>query len=53
MAVPAKAFTSVDTPNAFEDTTLYLTDMRYPPSVNSLITIDHLQQDHLTIKLQT
>jgi hypothetical protein len=41
MAVPAKAYTSVDTPNAFEDTTIYVTDMRYPPSVNSLITIDH------------
>ena len=41
MAVPAKAYTSVDTPNAFEDTTLFVTDMRYPPSVNSLITIDH------------
>ena len=41
MTIPAKAYTSSDTPNAFEDTTLYLTDMRYPPTINSLVTIDH------------
>ena len=41
MVVPAKAYTSPDTPNAFEDSSLYVTDMRYKPTVNSLITIDH------------
>ena len=41
MTIPAKAYTSVDTTNAFEDTSLYVTDMRYPPTINSLITIDH------------
>jgi len=41
MVVPAKAYTTVDTPNAFEDAAIYVTDMRYEPTVNSLITINH------------
>ena len=41
MVVPAKAYTSVATPNALNDTSLYVTDMRTPPTAQSLITIDH------------
>jgi len=41
MTIPAKAYTTVDTPNAFDESSLFVTDMEYPPSVNSQITIDH------------
>ena len=41
LVIPAKAYTSVDTPNAAEDASLFVTDMRYPPQPGSFITIDH------------
>jgi hypothetical protein len=41
MVVPAKAYTTPDTTNAFEESSLFVTDMRYKPTVNSQITIDH------------
>ena len=41
MTIPAKVYTTSETTNAFEDTAIYVTDMRTPPTVNSLITIDH------------
>jgi len=41
MVMPAKAYTTVDTPNAFEESSLFVTDMRYTPTINSQITIDH------------
>jgi len=41
MVIPAKAYSDGTTYNRFEDSSLYLTDMRYPPTINSLVTIDH------------
>ena len=41
LVIPAKAYTTPDTTNAVEDATLYLTDMRFPPKPNSVVTIDH------------
>jgi len=42
MIQPCKAFSIIgDYPNAFDDTTIYVTDMAVPPTVNSQITIDH------------
>jgi hypothetical protein len=42
MIQPVKAFTVSGTyPNAFEDTSIYVTDMEVSPTINSQITIDH------------
>ena len=41
MIQPCKAYTTVDTPNAFDDASIYVTDLAVPPTINSQITIDH------------
>ena len=41
MVMPAKAFTDAVFTNAFDESSLYVTDMKRPPNVNSQITIDH------------
>jgi hypothetical protein len=41
MIQPCKAYTTPDTPNAFDDASIYITDLAVPPTINSLITIDH------------
>ena len=41
MVMPAKAYTDVVFTNAFDESSIYVTDMKRPPNVNSQITIDH------------
>ena len=41
MVQPAKAFTTAVYTNAFDDPSITVTDLKTPPSANSLITIDH------------
>jgi len=41
MNIPAKACTTATTPNAFDDASLYIMDVKTPPTVNSLVQIDH------------
>ncbi len=41
MVQPAKAFTNAVYTNAFDDPSITVTDLKTPPSANSLITIDH------------
>ena len=41
MVQPGKALTSAAYPNANEDPSFYITDLKVPPSANSIITIDH------------
>ena len=41
MVLPAKAITNPTFTNALDEASLYVTDMKRPPNVSSLITIDH------------
>ena len=41
MVQPCKAFTDATFTNALDDASLYVTDMKRPPNINSQITIDH------------
>jgi len=41
MAIPCKAFTTSQFPNSQEQTFITVYDLKTPPTVNSIITIDH------------
>ena len=41
MAIPCKAYTTPETPNAAEDPFITVTDLKTPPTANSVVTIDH------------
>ena len=41
MVQPAKAYTDAVFTNALDDASLYVTDMKRPPNINSLVTVDH------------
>ena len=45
MVQPAKAFTTATYTNAFDEPSIYITDLKYPPTASSLITIDHSAVD--------
>jgi len=41
MMQPARAYTTPDTPNVAEETIIYVYDLEFIPTVESIITIDH------------
>ena len=45
MNQPCKAFTTATYTNAFDEPSVYVTDLKYPPTSSSLITIDHTAVD--------
>ena len=53
MVQPAKAFTSPTFTNAFDEPSIYVTDLNYSPSPSSIITVNHPVAGRLNYVIQT